>query len=259
MLTATIDVRIPLLTPAEEIDLGRLARAGDRSARDVLILRNAGLVRLMARWYRHCGIEHDDLIQVGQVGLIRAATSYDPDKHPGVRFSSFATWRIRGSMVDHVKACRHLIRVPAPVHDQLYRDRYGLAATESAPPVATIQAAGRVMEVRGLTGVYHGEGCARPFERPAAGQDSGRAAADAIEEDEACEQRSEFLAIVRRVLTAREFQAVALRCGLSGPACTLEEVGRAMGFSKQRARQITEKAIRRLRRVESIARLGGQS
>src|SRR5215217_4561608 len=99
-----------LLGQGQEIRLSRRAKAGDRRARNVLIEKNLKLVVSVAKKYRGCGLLFEDLIQEGNVGLIKAVDKFDPDR--GYRFSTYATWWIRQAVQQAVVNKGRTIRVP---------------------------------------------------------------------------------------------------------------------------------------------------
>src|SRR5687767_12743867 len=99
-----------LLTPEEELDLGRRARAGDARAQALLIEKNLRLVVSVAKRYRGMGLPLEDLIQEGNVGLIKAAQRFDPDR--GNRFSTYAIWWIRQAIVRAIEDKGRAIRLP---------------------------------------------------------------------------------------------------------------------------------------------------
>ncbi|HYQ85332.1 MAG TPA: RNA polymerase sigma factor RpoD/SigA, partial [Rubrobacter sp.] len=99
-----------LLTHEEEIDLGRRTREGDKTARSELIEKNLRLVIPVAKKYRGMGLPFGDLIQEGNIGLMRAADKFDPEK--GFRFSTYATWWIRQAVQRAVANKGRTIRVP---------------------------------------------------------------------------------------------------------------------------------------------------
>ena len=106
-----------LLTHEEEIDLGRRAREGDETARAKLIDRNLRLVIPVAKKYRGMGLPFGDLIQEGNIGLMRAADKFDPEK--GFRFSTYATWWIRQAIQRAVADKGRTIRVPVHMGEKL--------------------------------------------------------------------------------------------------------------------------------------------
>src|ERR687898_388740 len=106
-----------LLTHDEEIDLGRRAREGDETARSKLIERNLRLVIPVAKKYRGMGLPFGDLIQEGNVGLMRAADKFDPEK--GFRFSTYATWWIRQAVQRAVADKGRTIRVPVHMGEKI--------------------------------------------------------------------------------------------------------------------------------------------
>src|ERR687895_2567562 len=106
-----------LLTHEEEIDLGRRARGGDETARSKLIEKNLRLVIPVAKKYRGMGLPFGDLIQEGNIGLMRAADKFDPEK--GFRFSTYATWWIRQAIQRAVADKGRTIRVPVHMGEKI--------------------------------------------------------------------------------------------------------------------------------------------
>src|SRR3954451_247347 len=106
-----------LLTHEEEIDLGRRTREGEETARAKLIERNLRLVIPVAKKYRGMGLPFGDLIQEGNIGLIRAADKFDPEK--GFRFSTYATWWVRQAVQRAVADKGRTIRVPVHMGEKI--------------------------------------------------------------------------------------------------------------------------------------------
>src|ERR671914_617997 len=106
-----------LLTHAEEIDLSKRAKAGDKGARQRLIEKNLRLVVSVAKKYRGQGLPFEDLIQEGNIGLMRAVEKFDPDK--GFRFSTYATWWVRQAVQRAVADKGRTIRIPVHRGDKI--------------------------------------------------------------------------------------------------------------------------------------------
>src|SRR5688572_1694814 len=106
-----------LLTHAEEIDLSKRAKAGDKGARQRLIERNLKLVVSVAKKYRGMGLPFEDLIQEGNIGLMRAVDKFDPEK--GFRFSTYATWWIRQAVGRAVSDKGRTIRLPVHMGERV--------------------------------------------------------------------------------------------------------------------------------------------
>jgi RNA polymerase sigma factor (sigma-70 family) len=205
--------RRPLLTAAEERRLARLKDEGDTAARDTLIEANLRLVVAVARRYARPGVPLADLVQEGNLGLIRAVERFDPGH--GCRFSTYATWWIWQAVV------RGLTR--------LSRDH--------ASTVSIDQPIGEGDTVVG--DLIADEHAARPEVLAA---DHPRSADTA--------------AAVRRLLPERLRRLLVLRFGLDGGGGrTLEEVGSAIGVTRERARQLEANALARLERAAPELRL----
>ncbi len=254
----------PLLTPAEEVRLGRRAQAGDREAVHALVHHNLRLVVNVAKKYQNLGMALLDLVQEGSVGLMRAAEKFDPSR--GFRFSTYATWWIRQAILRALNEQSRLVRLPEYLQGRRAlvdgaRDdlRERLGRTPSDAEVA--KATGFPLEqVSGLTQA------SRPvasLDAPLS-EDGELALGDLIrdndpgaEEVALLEDRRAAIAQALAVLEEREREVIRLRFGLDGDGRerTLEEVGRVLSLTRERIRQVENKALRRLRHEDITALL----
>jgi RNA polymerase primary sigma factor len=219
--------RIPLLSAEEEQACAQLAAQGDEKARQRLIQANLRFVILVAKRYRNRGVPMEDLVNEGNIGLIRAAGRFDPDR--GIRFVSYAVCWIRQAILKSIRENGSLIRVP--------RSRLGeLASTTEL----RMRAAQRTLSL----------------DSPVAGIENpdplGACLADqsAPKPEEALVGASlkDELGSVLAGLSDREASILRYRFGLDGRRRTsLLEAGRKHGLSKERVRQIEKKALRRIR------------
>lgn len=269
--------RVPMLTASEEralcleIDAARRAlekaqrprtrgAAAERYAallherREQLVVANLRLVAAAARKYRHAGLPLEDLIQEGNMGLMKAADRFDP--HRGVRFSTYAMWWIRQSMLAAIGTTARTIRLPANV--------LGALREIDAVRTAFVREQGRMprpAEIAARTGVAPSRveellGAADrplPLGEPLAG---GILLQDILPDrvtptpethvSEADERRA--LAAAIETLDARERRVLEMRFGLrSGREHTLEDIARHLGITRKRVRQLEDRALRRLR------------
>ena len=245
---------MPLLTAAEEVSLAKALEHGDQRARRRLIESNLRLVVSVARRYSGRGLSFLDLIQEGNLGLMKAVERYD--WRLGHRFSTYATWWIRQSVTRALADQGRTIRVPAQVVDTINRmsrierqltqklgrapDRRGAGrgdgaeAREDRAPAARLAGAG-------VAGGARGRGLDR-----AGRADRGRALLRPGE-DMAEVQRDSRVADLIAQLPYRERTILELRYGLGGgQPHTLEEVGRRFGVTRERVRQIETRTLRRL-------------
>jgi RNA polymerase primary sigma factor len=246
--------QVPLLTAAEEVSLAKALERGDMRARRRLIESNLRLVVSIARRYSGRGLSFLDLIQEGNVGLMKAVERYD--WRLGHRFSTYATWWIRQAVTRALADQGRTIRVPAQVVDTINRmARVERQLTQKHNRVPTHEELAEEMGIK-ATKV---EELKRVSQEPVSlaspvGEDAtelGEMIEDerqrGLGSDMANRQRDAHISDLISQLPYRERLILELRYGLGGEQPhTLEEVGRRFGVTRERVRQIETRTLRRL-------------
>lgn len=251
-----------LLTAKEEIELAQKMRKGDKQAREKLILSNYRLVEFIAKKYNDKGVEWDDLVQSGQIGLIEAVEKFNPDK--GYRLSTLATWWIKKEILKNIHKNGRLIRIPEYFKEKC--DKIAKAKAEymkingvepSVEVLAKITGESvesvnqyitlsiPVVSIYDYLEDFDDEFCKWLKD----GGDSP---------EEVLEKKNLYECLIKSLdeLDQREKQVIQLRFGLDGEKPkTQQEIGEILNTSRQNVRKLEEKALKKLRNKAIIENL----
>ncbi|KGJ90582.1 RNA polymerase sigma factor RpoS [Colwellia psychrerythraea] len=250
----------PLLTAEEEVYFSRLSLKGDEPSRKRMIESNLRLVVKIARRYNNRGLPLLDLIEEGNLGLIRAVEKFDPER--GFRFSTYATWWIRQTIERAIMNQTRTIRLPIHVVKELniyLRASRELIQKLDHEPTAEDIALHLDKPVADVNKMLRLNERIASVDTPFAG-DSDKALLDVIadeksagpERDLQSEDMSNNIIHWLNELNTKQREVLARRFGLLGyEAATLEDVGREIGLTRERVRQIQVEALKRLRDILS--------
>ena len=259
--------RVPMLSHAQEIDLAKRIEAGEKEAVQQFVLANLRLVVSIAKRYVGRGLSLLDLIQEGNIGLMRAVQRYDWRR--GHRFSTHATWWMRQAISRAVADKGRAIRLPVYVNtalNRVRRERQRLVQEWGREPSEQELADALGMDVDRLHELEAAPGTPISLELPV-GEDEEQELGDVLADEastspeEAATVRTmkqEVQEVLEDVLTSRERLVLQLRFGLgNGHTYPLEQVGRQLGITRERVRQIEAGALAKLRQPKVLERLRG--
>lgn len=245
-----------MLSADEEIKLANRIAEGDQSAKNELVEANLRLVVSLARHYQGCGLSYQDLIQEGNIGLIKAAEKFDVSK--GFRFSTYASWWIKQALSRAIADQSRTIRIPVHMTENINKfkktERELLSKLNREPKIKEIADAMGISEKQAKEiQSYIVEPTSLDIQ---VGDDDDTTIGSFIEDTHFVNPESAYIKesngdVVNAVLDTlsdREANILRLRFGIGGKkAMTLEEVGKEYGLTRERIRQIEAKALRKLR------------
>lgn len=253
--------KIPLLSSAEELDLAKKIQENhDKFAKDVLVNANLRLVVSIAKKYIGRGLSFLDLIQEGNVGLIKAAGRFDYKK--GYKFSTYATWWIQQSITRAIADKARIIRLPIHMIDSIGKIRRATIdlTTELGHPPTKQEIAYRLgLPVSKLTSIIKSAQSTVSMDTPATSDEDSSKIADFIVDNSTItpdgkvtqDNLLEDIRTILNQLSQKERDVLILRYGLdnNGVKKTLDEIGSQYGVSRERIRQIENRAISKLKKL----------
>lgn len=247
---------LPMVSPDEETELAARIQKGDEDAYQKLVEANLRFVVSVAKQYQSSGLDLSDLINEGNLGLMKAARRFDPTR--GFKFISYAVWWIRQQIMQAISEQGRMVRLPLNqigILNRINKVKVQFEQENEREPSDK-----ELAEFLDLTPDKIGEALSHSsrhmsFDTPF-GEDGDGTLLDVVPDDSAeqadtslqKESLSTDIQHVMMILTPREKEIVSLAFGIGCPEMTLEEIGERLDLTRERVRQVKEKAIRKMAR-----------
>jgi RNA polymerase primary sigma factor len=249
--------KITMISGEEEAELARRIRAGDEKALERLTEANLRFVVSVAKQYQNQGLTLSDLINEGNVGLMKAARRFDETK--GFKFISYAVWWIRQSILQSIVEHSRIVRLPlnkVGSYNRVNEAFIGFVQTFEREPSNEELAEVLEMTPKEVANMLRSNTRHVSMDSPLGGEDSDATMLDVFVTNDEHLPDSDLLDESLReevqqglsILSEREKEVISAYYGLEDKSMTLEEIGEAFGLTRERVRQIKERAIRRLRK-----------
>lgn len=250
--------KIPMLTPEEEAELARRIREGDQEALDKLTRSNLRFVVSVAKQYQNQGLSLSDLINEGNVGLMKACKRFDETK--GFKFISYAVWWIRQSILQAIVEYSRIVRLPLNKVGSYHKVNDAFVNfVQEFEREPTHEELGELLDMtpKEISNMLRGNGKHVSMDAPLGSEDNDStmldvftSEIDASPDNNLMEQSlKEEVKQGLSILSPREVEVLSAYYGLNGnKPLTLEEIGEMYNLTRERVRQIKERAIRRLRK-----------
>lgn len=250
--------KIPMLSADDEAELARRIRQGDQEALDKLTRSNLRFVVSVAKQYQNQGLSLSDLINEGNVGLMKAAKRFDETR--GFKFISYAVWWIRQSILQAIVEYSRIVRLPlnkVGSYNKVNEAYLSFVQEFEREPTHEELADLLNMKPKEVADMLKGNGRHMSVDAPLSGEDGDSTMLDVISTEE---NMSPDLSLMEQslkeevqqglsILTPREVEVLSSYFGLNGyKSLTLEEIGELYGLTRERVRQIKERALRRMRK-----------
>ncbi|MBA2406680.1 MAG: RNA polymerase sigma factor RpoD/SigA [Chitinophagales bacterium] len=256
--------KMNLITPEEEVSLARKIRSGDHDALERMTKANLRFVVSVAKQYQHQGLSLSDLINEGNIGLIKAAQRFDESK--GFKFISYAVWWIRQSILQALVEQSRMVRLPLNKVGSLSKlNKIMIHFEQQHEREPTQDELAEIMNitVKEITEMMKGSGKHLSMDAPIKENEEGTmiefyedSDSKPVDEDLYKESLKKDINRVLSTMNKRDADIVSCFFGVNGEQpMNLDEIGHRFGLTRERVRQIKEKAIRRLRKLKSARTL----